>query len=105
MGSYKTDGSSKVGKKVKKFHHPLSMPNDTAMDSDERIIVEPKQEPTQPSTATGGPPDAFDFNQGHDRHHDQGIRVQTDLHIESSDGAGQAFDKGNDYHQFPRSRV
>ncbi|KAL8919051.1 MAG: hypothetical protein Q9208_007017 [Pyrenodesmia sp. 3 TL-2023] len=105
MGSYKTDGSSKVGKKVKKFHHPLSMPNDTAMDSDERIIVEPKQESTQPSAATDGGPGAFDFNHGRDTQHDHGIRVQTDLHIESSDSAGQAFDRGNEYHQFPESRV
>lgn len=105
MGSYKTDGSSRVGKKVKKFHHPLSMPNDTAMDSDDRIIVEPKQESTQPSAATDGGPGAFDFNHGRDTRHDHGIRVQTDLHIESSDSAGQGLDRGNEYHQFPESRV
>ncbi|KAI4240476.1 MAG: hypothetical protein L6R42_011507, partial [Xanthoria sp. 1 TBL-2021] len=39
LGSYKTGGSSRMGgKKAKKFQHPLSMPNDTAMDSDERIV-------------------------------------------------------------------
>ncbi|KAL8956519.1 MAG: hypothetical protein Q9183_006287 [Haloplaca sp. 2 TL-2023] len=40
LGSFRTANSSRVGKKGKKFPHPLSMPNDTAMDSDERIVVE-----------------------------------------------------------------
>ncbi|KAL9018864.1 MAG: hypothetical protein Q9185_003835 [Variospora sp. 1 TL-2023] len=102
-GSYRTGGSSKAGRKVKKFRHPLSMPNDTAMDSDEQFVLESKVEHTQPpSTDSVG---KFDFNQGGDRSHDGGIRVQTDLHIESSESTGQAMDRGNDYHQFSHTRV
>ncbi|KAL8895330.1 MAG: hypothetical protein Q9192_003707 [Flavoplaca navasiana] len=49
LGSYRTGGSSRLGgKKPKKFLHPLSVPNDTAMDSDERIVVDSKQESGMP---------------------------------------------------------
>ncbi|KAL8646179.1 MAG: hypothetical protein Q9210_006283 [Variospora velana] len=104
LGSYRTGRSSKAGRKVKKFHHPLSMPNDTAMDSDEQFVVEPKVEHTQPPSTATGSVGRFDFNHGADRSHDRGIRVQTDLHIESSESTGQAMDRGNDYHQFPLAR-
>ncbi|KAI4148663.1 MAG: hypothetical protein L6R39_002733 [Caloplaca ligustica] len=106
LGSYnRTGGSSKAGRKVKKFHHPLSMPNDTAMDSDERIIVEPKQEQQIPMPSTAfGDGGRFDPLQGRDGHRDTGIRVQTDLHIESSDSDGNAMDRGHHY-RFPESHV
>ncbi|KAL8729618.1 MAG: hypothetical protein Q9181_004933 [Wetmoreana brouardii] len=89
LRSYRTGGSSRMGKKAKKFHHPLSMPNDTAMDSDERIVVESKQGQAlvPPATATGGLPL---HRSGGDQSHDAGIRVQTDLHVESSEGVADA---------------
>ncbi|KAL9004278.1 MAG: hypothetical protein Q9188_002913 [Gyalolechia gomerana] len=94
LNSYRTGGSSK---KAKKFHHPLSMPNDTAMDSDERIVVEPKQD--QESTGTA-------FHHGDDRNQENGIRVQTDLHIESSSGETQSqAERRNDYTRFQDSKV
>ncbi|KAI4110389.1 MAG: hypothetical protein LQ345_007004 [Seirophora villosa] len=105
LGSYRTGGSSKAGRKGKKFQHPLSMPNDTAMESDEQFVVEPKVETTQPPSTATGSTGQFDFNSGGGRSHDHGIRVQTDLHIESSEGTGQAVDRGNDYHHFPHTRV
>ncbi|KAL9606526.1 MAG: hypothetical protein Q9179_000312 [Wetmoreana sp. 5 TL-2023] len=84
LGSYRTGGSSRMGKKPKKFHHPLSMPNDTAMDSDERIVVESKQgQALVPSaTASGGLPP---YHSGGDQNRDAGIRVQTDLHFQQED--------------------
>lgn len=81
------------------------MPNDTAMESDEQFVVEPKVETTQPPSTATGSIGQFDFNSGGGRSHDHGIRVQTDLHIESSEGTGQAVDRGNDYHHFPHTRV
>ncbi|KAI4096053.1 MAG: hypothetical protein LQ339_007069 [Xanthoria mediterranea] len=103
LGSYKTGGSSRMGgKKAKKFQHPLSMPNDTAMDSDERIVVDSKQE--------SGPPPIVLSNDtlpgavhGGGRQHNTGIRVQTDLHIESSDDVDDGASRKNPYHRFSDS--
>lgn len=90
------------GKKAKKFQHPLSMPNDTAMDSDERIVVDSKQE--------SGPPPIVLSNDtlpgavhGGGRQHNTGIRVQTDLHIESSDDVDDGASRKNPYHRFSDS--
>ncbi|KAL8853680.1 MAG: hypothetical protein Q9221_001491, partial [Calogaya cf. arnoldii] len=100
LGSYKTGGSSRMGaKKVKRFQHPLSMPNDTAMDSDERIVVDSK---------TGMPPnvvsnDTLPSYNGGSRQHNTGIRVQTDLHIESSDDVDDGASRKNNYHRFSDS--
>ncbi|KAL8732281.1 MAG: hypothetical protein Q9166_002853 [cf. Caloplaca sp. 2 TL-2023] len=105
LGSYRTGGSSRLGaRKVKKFQHPLSMPNDTAMDSDERIIMEPKQEalPGAIELANGGPPG---YAQRAAPQPTEGIRVQTDLHIESSDGVNGDIGKANNYHRFSDSRA
>ncbi|KAL8721224.1 MAG: hypothetical protein Q9225_002036 [Loekoesia sp. 1 TL-2023] len=104
LGSYRSAASSKRAKKAKKFHHPLSMPNDTAMDSDERIIVEPKQESPPGATVIGtegrsGP------NLEVNRNPHNGIRVQTDLHIESCDETRGGAKRINDYNQFQGSRV
>ncbi|KAL8706687.1 MAG: hypothetical protein Q9201_000321 [Fulgogasparrea decipioides] len=103
LGSYRTGGSSRMGKKPKKFHHPLSMPNDTAMDSDERIVVESKQgQALVPSaTASGGLPP---YHSGGDQNRDAGIRVQTDLHVESSEGAAVTADTRHDWTRYPDSR-
>ncbi|KAL8944129.1 MAG: hypothetical protein Q9216_000634 [Gyalolechia sp. 2 TL-2023] len=100
LNSYRTGGSSK---KAKKFHHPLSMPNDTAMDSDERIVIEPKQDQESTGKSGGGHPG---YHQGDERNQDNGIRVQTDLHVESSSGEtrSQAEDR-NDYTRFGDSKV
>ncbi|KAL8831735.1 MAG: hypothetical protein Q9170_005165 [Blastenia crenularia] len=96
--------SSKMAKKAKKFHHPLSMPNDTAMDSDERIVIEPKQEHEQGSTAiSNGNRPAYTY--GGDRNPETGIRVQTDLHVESSREPQVEVGRRNDYDQFQASRV
>ncbi|KAL8922041.1 MAG: hypothetical protein Q9172_003724 [Xanthocarpia lactea] len=105
LGSYKSGGSSRLGgRKAKKFHHPLSMPNDTAMDSDERIIVEKKEEHAAgiDAVANGGlsPPK---YAHGREPHQNSGIRVQTDLHIESSNDVEDAGRK-SDYHRFSDSR-
>ncbi|KAI4129421.1 MAG: hypothetical protein LQ338_002261 [Usnochroma carphineum] len=106
LASYRSGGSSKVGRKAKKFHHPLSVPNDTAMDSDERIVMEPKQElPRPPSAATCSRGHLDPSHNGGNRTPNNGIRIQTDLHIESSDGDGQAVDRGNGYHHFLGSKV
>ncbi|KAL8717247.1 MAG: hypothetical protein Q9181_008345, partial [Wetmoreana brouardii] len=104
LRSYRTGGSSRMGKKTKKFHHPLSMPNDTAMDSDERIVVESKQGQAlvPPATATGGLP--LHRSDG-DQSHDAGIRVQTDLHVESSEGVADAAGTRHDWTRYPNSRV
>lgn len=100
LGSYRTGGSSKAGRKAKKFQHPLSMPNDTAMGSDERIVVEPKQEHgTGPTMmADGGPPEYY---RGGVQNHEPGIRVETELRVETSDGSSNVGDRGNEYHTFP----
>ncbi|KAL8885014.1 MAG: hypothetical protein Q9215_007063 [Flavoplaca cf. flavocitrina] len=102
LGSYRTGGSSRLGgKKPKKFKHPLSMPNDTAMDSDERIVVDSKQESGMPPSVVSN--DTLPaYGNGGGRQHDTSIRVQTDLHIESSDDVDGAGRK-NDYHRFSDS--
>ncbi|KAL8769247.1 MAG: hypothetical protein Q9209_004748 [Squamulea sp. 1 TL-2023] len=103
LGSYRTGGSSRIGgRKAKKFQHPLSMPNDTAMDSDERIIVDPKQQPTVSlnGIANDGLPE---YAHGGHMHQNSGIRVQTDLHIESSDDVEDIGRRSN-YHRFSDSR-
>ncbi|KAL8948264.1 MAG: hypothetical protein Q9222_005535 [Ikaeria aurantiellina] len=105
MGSYRTGGSSKMGKKAKKFQHPLSMPNDTAMDSDERIVVEPKHAPASivARIVDGNHPDHI---YGADRSRDAGIRVDTELRVESCDGRGDdEMARRNDYNGFAQSRV
>ncbi|KAL8663695.1 MAG: hypothetical protein Q9202_003641 [Teloschistes flavicans] len=96
LGSYDRSGAGAGGggrKAAKKYKHPLSMPNDTAMDSDERIVVEGKEE--------GGRGDGDDHQMGRARYgegwgerRDRGIRVQTDLHVESSDGDAGASGVG-----------
>ncbi|KAL8811563.1 MAG: hypothetical protein Q9200_001706 [Gallowayella weberi] len=103
LGSYKTAVSSRIGgKKSKKFQHPLSMPNDTAMDSDERIVVEPKHALGNGTAATGGLPG---YPRGGAPADNAGIRVQTDLHIESSDDLVNGGGRRNDYHRFSDSRA
>ncbi|KAL8798893.1 MAG: hypothetical protein Q9182_006293 [Xanthomendoza sp. 2 TL-2023] len=103
LGSYKTAMSSRIGgKKSKKFQHPLSMPNDTAMDSDERIVVEPKNSLGNGTAATGGLPG---YARGGTPAETAGIRVQTDLHVESSDDLVNGGGRRNDYHRFSDSRV
>ncbi|KAI4247586.1 MAG: hypothetical protein L6R42_009593, partial [Xanthoria sp. 1 TBL-2021] len=101
--SYKTGGSSRMGgKKAKKFQHPLSMPNDTAMDSDERIVVDSKQESGMPPIIVSNDTLAGSVNGG-GRQHNTGIRVQTDLHIESSDDVDDGASRKNNYHRFSDS--
>ncbi|KAL8754515.1 MAG: hypothetical protein Q9199_004282 [Rusavskia elegans] len=103
LGSYKTGGSSRMGgKKAKKFQHPLSMPNDTAMDSDERIVVDSKQESGMPPIIVSNDTLAGSVNGG-GRQHNTGIRVQTDLHIESSDDVDDGASRKNNYHRFSDS--
>ncbi|KAL8685889.1 MAG: hypothetical protein Q9224_005626, partial [Gallowayella concinna] len=103
LGSYKTAASSRIGgKKSKKFQHPLSVPNDTAMDSDERIIVEPKHTLRNGMAATGGLPG---YPHREPLTENTGIRVQTDLHIESSDDLEDGGGRRNNYHRFSDSRV
>lgn len=103
LGSYKTGNSSRIGgKRAKKFRHPLSMPNDTAMGSDERIVVEPKNTLGPDMEANGGLPE---YNDGGDAQENGGIRVQTDLHIESSDEVDAEGGRKNDYHRFSDSRA
>ena len=103
LGSYRTGESNKAHKKNKKFQHPLSMPNDTAMDSDERIVVEPKADPEV------GPIGTADGGYGHvSRHRDEsnatGIRVQTVLSVESSKEYDENPQGKNNYHNFPDTR-
>ncbi|KAL8684838.1 MAG: hypothetical protein Q9218_008111 [Villophora microphyllina] len=109
LGSYqRTGGSSRLGaKKQKKFQHPLSMPNDTAMDSDERIVVEGKEEgrfaPAAVLADVGSPPK---YQHGRGLNGDSGIRVQTDLHVESSDGVvAEPTGPRHDWARYPDSRV
>lgn len=100
LGSYRTGESNK---KAKKFRHPLSMPNDTAMDSDERIIVEAKQDQESTGNGGGGYPG---YHPTDNRNQENGIRVQTDLHIEScSETQSQAERRNNDYSRFQDSKV
>lgn len=99
LGSYRTGGSSK---KAKKFRHPLSMPNDTAMDSDERIVVEPKQDQEPAGTGGGG---YHGYNTGEGRNEENRIRVQTDLRIESCSETQSQAERRNDYTRFHDSKV
>ncbi|KAL8991299.1 MAG: hypothetical protein Q9169_007899 [Polycauliona sp. 2 TL-2023] len=103
LGSYRTGGSSKMGaKKAKKFQHPLSMPNDTAMDSDERIVVDSKQESGMPPSVVSN--DTLpSYSSGGGRQHNTGIRVQTDLHIESSNDVENGVNRHTNYHRFSDS--
>ena len=96
-----------MAKKVKKFQHPLSMPNDTAMDSDERIVVESKQDHHPPPGFTAsGPGGRSDYNLGRSPpNHDNVIRVQTDLHVESFDESRSENQRRHDHDQFQISRV
>lgn len=80
------------------------MPNDTAMDSDERIVVESKQG-SPPGTTVTGSGGHSDPDHEVNRNPHNGIRVQTDLHIESSDETGGGAERMTDYNQFQGSIV
>ncbi|KAL8868865.1 MAG: hypothetical protein Q9174_004703 [Haloplaca sp. 1 TL-2023] len=106
LGSHRTGNSSRVGKKGKKFHHPLSMPNDSAMDSDERIVVASKQEQGLGSMAVADRGSA-NYSGQDVPGSDPGIRVQTELRVESSSGRNSPGQRGNEYDifRYPESRV
>lgn len=95
LGSYEPSaGGGGGGKKQKKYRHPLSMPNDTAMDSDERIVVEGKEEGGFGGVGVGRYGEGrFGGGMG-GLGRDRGIRVQTDLHVESSEGGGETVGMG-----------
>ncbi|KAL8949014.1 MAG: hypothetical protein Q9183_007639, partial [Haloplaca sp. 2 TL-2023] len=108
LGSFRTANSSRVGKKGKKFPHPLSMPNDTAMDSDERIVVESKQEQAMGSMAMANRGSA-NYSRTDVQGSNPGIRVQTELRVESVDGINNPGQQSNnneyDIFRYPESRV
>ena len=82
LGSYRTGESGK--RHAKKFKHPLSMPNDTATGSDERIVLS-NQNGNRSDINAGG-----DTHGGHggsgttDGAQVQGITVQTELSVHST---------------------
>ena len=105
LGSYKTGESGKTSKKSKKFLHPLSMPNDKAMGSDERIVVNPKGLNDFGPTAgngTGQPePYARDIEEGNPRGN-RGITVQTELSVHSTNEQEAPVGNGQGFNRFPQ---
>ncbi|KAL9047021.1 MAG: hypothetical protein Q9214_000295 [Letrouitia sp. 1 TL-2023] len=108
LGSYRTGESGKASKKGKKFQHPLSMPNDTAMGSDERIVVNPNdphapggygppagEKPAQPGPYTTNIED--ERNKAGSR----GITVQTELSVHSTNEDQAPVGNGHSYSHFP----
>ena len=82
LGSYRSGESNK--KHSKKFRHPLSVPNDTANGSDERIVVPPgsTEAYSMPAPRAENPYDgAMD--------EEKGIKVQTELSVQSTQGDGE----------------
>lgn len=72
LGSFRPGDSG--GRKSKKFRHPLSVPNDTAMGSDERIVVPDANRVRAKAVVPG--------ERG--REEKQGITVQTELSVRST---------------------
>ncbi|KAI4162892.1 MAG: hypothetical protein LQ342_003403 [Letrouitia transgressa] len=108
LGSYRTGESGKASKKGKKFQHPLSMPNDTAMGSDERIVVNPNnphatggyEPPVGEKPAQLGP---YTTNAEDERNKagSRGITVQTELSVHSTNEGQAPVGNGHSYSHFP----
>ncbi|KAL8821262.1 MAG: hypothetical protein Q9191_007346, partial [Dirinaria sp. TL-2023a] len=88
LGSYRS-GESSNKKHSKKFRHPLSVPNDTANGSDERIVVPPGSAElySMPGAVGGNRNDAAVDEE-------KGIKVQTELSVHSTEG-GSADERGD----------
>ena len=91
LGSYRPGDSG--GRKSKKFRHPLSMPNDTAMGSDERIVV-PDAHGVKAKALAGS-------ERG--KEETKGITVQTELSIRSTQEEQKREDRG--HYGFPERRL
>lgn len=101
LGSYRTGDSAR--KPAKKFKHPLSMPNDTANGSDERIVV-PDRNGVRSDINAGGAD--YSGHSGALSSHGtemQGITVQTELSVQSTQDDGTK-DEVSD-HGFPGRRT
>lgn len=107
LGSYRTGES---GKKSKKFRHPLSMPNDTAMGSDERIIL-PSGNGNGNGTGNGIKSEVVGGDEGakgegkgdKSTMEGGGITVQTELSVQSTQEEGRREVVG--HYGFPERRV
>ena len=113
LGSYRTGES---GKKSKKFRHPLSMPNDTAMGSDERIILpNGNGNGNGNGNVNGVKSEAVSGDKGAKREEREdksvkeggGITVQTELSVQSTQEEGRrevvghyGFPDRKLYHQY-----
>ncbi|KAG7005189.1 hypothetical protein G7Y79_00021g050560 [Physcia stellaris] len=109
LGSYRTGES---GKKSKKFRHPLSMPNDTAMGSDERIILPNGNGNGNrnanangiKSEVVGGDEGAKGEGRGDKSVKEGGgITVQTELSVQSTQEEGRREQVG--HYGFPERRL
>ena len=90
LGSYRPGDSG--GRKSKKFRHPLSVPNDTAMGSDERIVV-PDANGVKAKTVA---------RDEKGKEETQGITVQTELSIRSTQEERIREERG--HYGFPERR-
>lgn len=91
LGSYRPGDSG--GRKSKKFRHPLSVPNDTAMGSDERIVVPDAHGVKAKAVAEG--------EKG--KEEIKGITVQTELSVRSTQEEQTREDRG--HYGFPERRL
>ena len=90
------DRDRDTGKRQRKYQHPLSMPNDTAMGSDERIVL--------PSDLTKRPHAIPTAGAERDEIGSRDIKIHTDLRVESADKSPGREDRNNHY-EFPEQRV
>jgi len=101
LGSHRTGEASNFHKKSKKYPHPLSMPNDKAWGSDERIVL-----PSGTGTEIRAT-DAEDGNRnggnigGDDGTTGKGITIVTELSVESSKNPRGSVDRKDDHKRFP----
>ena len=91
LGSFRPGDSG--GRKSKKFRHPLSVPNDTAMGSDERIVV-PDANRVKAKAVVGG-------ERG--KEEKQGITVQTELSVRSTQEEQTREER--EHYGFPERRL
>ena len=99
LGSYRSGESNK--KHSKRFRHPLSVPNDTANGSDERIVVPPGSTEAYFMPAPRG-----ENRYGGAADEEKGIKVQTELSVQSTqggEGEGRAEQEPVG-HRFPLQR-
>ena len=101
LGSYRTGDSAR--KPTRKFKHPLSMPNDTGMGSDERIVVPDRNGVRSDINAGGAAYSGHNGATSIQGNEAQGITVQTELSVQSTQ-EDKTKKETSDY-AFPGRRV